>query len=153
MCVYKMYEPVKASQPSITTSSPHHICKHTGNVDTQDSPEDVRQRRVHETRRRDRVVDELALAVDAQRIEDKEEIVARPQQLSRDFESGCKRYGEEAVPHDFGRAPRDQHADVFGRPGCLACEVVDDAPYEQETAGDLHQGGQKRSSDNTYECQ
>ena len=94
------------------------------------------------------LVDEGALARDAERVEDEEGVVAQPGQ-----EAGLpaeEAEGEEGVADDLGDGPGDEHGCVeVGREGDGG-EGVDDAPDEEEARRYLHEGRQEGGADNAF---
>jgi hypothetical protein len=97
-------------------------------------------------RRFNRLIDEEALATNTEGVQHVEGIIPQPaEELGLEAAQG---EGEVRVADDLGDAPGDQHARV-GQTGSQAGEDVDDGPYQQQTAGDLHSGGEDRRAHDT----
>jgi hypothetical protein len=64
------------------------------------------------SRRLNRLINQPALAADAQRVQHEEHIIPQPGYESRII--AAQGNNEKGVPDDFGDAPRDQHAGVGG---------------------------------------
>lgn len=118
------------------------------NIDHQDSIENVLVDRRLDLGDLGRDPDEGALAKDAEGIEDEEGIVS---QLEEDLGAQPEeRRRKEAVADDFGGRPGEQHGGVPGGRGDEWVRV-DNGPDEEEARGNLHDGGDERSSNDAWE--
>jgi len=86
------------------------------------------------------------LTADTQRVQDKESVISQPQPKSRDTASG-QIDGKVGVADDFCDGPGDEHGAVDGREGNGVGEGVDDAPDQEDAAGDLHEGCEEGCAD------
>jgi hypothetical protein len=130
----------------------HHVSvQHISarHIDSQNSPESPRPLLTPmPARRRDGRVHQPALARDAHGVQDKESVVAEPCQPARDA-AEVQAVSEVAVSDDFGGTPGEQHGGESGRGGSRFGEVEGDAPDQEEARGDLHEGGEEGSANDT----
>lgn len=123
--------------------------EHTGDIDEQDSLDNVRVGEVPAAGGGNGFVHEPALTGDAERVQDEERIVPQPEQ-GAGHATKVEVRGKVAVADDFGCAPGEEHGRVDGGEGRCVWEAVDDAPDQHQARGHLHEGCEEGCADYAY---
>jgi hypothetical protein len=129
------------SQSALISLQPHADSqnKHTRHINQQNSKQPLPNTRKIFRRPHRNFPHQSTLTANSQRIKHKESIVTQPQPEVRDTASG-KVDGKVGVANYFGDGPGDEHGAVDGGEGDGGGEGVDDAPDQEDAAGDLHEG-------------